>query len=119
MVAAKLVRCHYTEETGTVGIDVVFDSASNDETSCCHFLGGSQTDGMGNYSFIVPRNTLIKVQFQPPAGSPYAGEWWNEKPAFSLADSIFMVTDQNSIDSRLATGSSITGPVTSWGNRHR
>ncbi|TMF76593.1 MAG: HYR domain-containing protein, partial [Chloroflexi bacterium] len=116
MDAAKFVRGRVTDETGTTGIPGVFVSASNDETQCCKFLGGAQTDSLGNYSFIVPRNTLVKVQFQPPSGSPYTGEWWNDKSAFSLADSIFMVTDQNFINARLAIGFIISGRVTEAGS---
>src|SRR5207253_574408 len=60
-------------------------------------------------------NTLVKIQFQPPSDSPYAGEWWNDKSAFSLADSIFMITDQNFVNAQLAIGFTISGRVTEAG----
>src|SRR5437660_8013600 len=116
MGAAAIVRGRVTDKTGTMQVPGASVNASHDSSPCCKFLGGAQTDSLGNYSFIVPRNTLVKIQFQPPSGSPYTGEWWNDKSAFSLADSIFMVTDQNFINARLAIGFTISGRVTEAGS---
>ena len=112
--AAKFVRGRVTDATGSIGVPGAFVSGLNASMQCCQFLGGNQTDPLGSYSFIVPRNTLVKVRFDPPAGLPYASEWWNDKSDFASADTLFMTTDQNGIDARLAApaANSINGRVT-------
>src|SRR4029077_3306924 len=52
------------------------------------------------------------VQFGPPPGSAYVGEWWNDKPTFFAADALSMTMDRPNIDAQLATGFVLSGHVT-------
>jgi len=112
LMPAVFIRGRVTDSTGAVGIGAVNVSSSDATLPCCQFVSGSQTDPLGNYAYLVPLGSLVKVQFGPPPGSRYTGEWWNEKTTFDSADPIRADADHSGIDARLATGLVVSGRVT-------
>ena len=108
---AVFIRGRVTDASGAVGIAQVNVSSPNGTVGCCQFINGNQTDANGYYTYILPLGSLVKVQFGPPPGSPYVGQWWQNKPDFISADSVSM-TEDRTIDARLQIGFVISGRVT-------
>jgi hypothetical protein len=72
------------------------------------------TNSSGNYIIkgIPIGDGTRKVRFR--AGSGYAGEWWNDKTSFGVADNVSIQARQTAtgINAQLASGGRITGRVT-------
>ena len=107
-----------TDSTGTIPVVGMQVSAQNAAFPCCRFVDGAQTDAAGNYRFIAPIGTGLKIEFGVFGGSPpgthYFGEWWNDKLTFDTADVLLANADRSGVDARLETASagSVSGHVT-------
>src|SRR5712691_7557515 len=100
LIPAVFIRGRVVDATG-VGIPQVNVSSPDATLPCCQFVAGGNTDGSGNYSYIVPLGSSVKVQFSPQPGSPYGGQWWNNKPSFGIADVLSGAVDHLGIDATL------------------
>ena len=112
LLPAVFIRGHVTDATGTIPISGVFASSPDATQQCCQFIQGGQTDDLGNYAYPVPLGSHVKVQFAPPPGTRYLGQWWNNKPDFASATEVIAAADQNNIDARLESAFVISGTVT-------
>ena len=78
------------------------------------YRGSSSTDESGAFAITgLPEGTYT-LQFSPPWGSVYSGEWWNDKPDQYSADT-FTVAGGETVSGLLAElglGGTITGVVT-------
>jgi len=111
LLPAVFIRGRVTDATGTIPIPDVSVSSPNANVPCCQFVAGGQTDADGNYGYLLPRGSVVKVQFMPPPASPYVGEWWDNRADFMTADPVSMATEQLHIDARLASGFILSGHV--------
>ena len=102
--------------TGLAGVGVSAFTGGSGAT-CCTWISGTGTDGLGNYTLVVPAGTY-RVQFYPPRGSIFISQWWTGAggaTSFNLAQDIAVSADVPGRDALLASGLRITGRVTSAG----
>src|SRR5207237_10427685 len=90
-------------------------SANDAAKPCCNFVRAAPTAASGNYRFLVPAGSFLKVEFGifsgPPPGTRYLGQWWNNKPDFGAATTINALGDASGIDADLASGFVLSGHV--------
>ena len=75
------------------------------------------TDANGHFRAAGLPAGSYKVRFDPPPGSPYIDEWWNDKPSSASADLVAVAAgeEHTGIDAVLARGATIAGHVTASG----
>jgi 5-hydroxyisourate hydrolase-like protein (transthyretin family) len=102
--------------TGTGGAPLAqaFVSAALGGTAaCCTWVNGAVTNGLGQYSVIVPQNGTYRLRIQAQTGT-YVPEWWDHKTRFDLATDIVVgttaVTGKNA---QLTAGYFVSGTVRS------
>ena len=77
------------------------------------YAAGASTDASGNYAVAALPHGSYKVQFTPPVGSPYIGEWWNTKDSFALAHEIAVTAGTwGGVNAVLRSTGAISGRVT-------
>jgi len=83
-------------------------------TTAGGYAAGASTDASGNYAVEALVTGSYKVEFTPPGGSAYIGEWWNDKASLASADAIAVTlgVTVTGIDPVLAAGGTISGRVT-------
>lgn len=78
------------------------------------YRGGASTDESGTFSITgLPQGTY-SLQFSPPWGTAYSGEWWNDKPDQYSADRFGLAGGEtvSGLLAELSLGGTITGVVT-------
>ena len=83
------VHGRVTDEVSHAGIDHVFAAATDPTGPCCRVIAGRGTDADGNYTFVVPAGTTIKVQFT--TAHSYLNEWWDNKRNFETATPLTVI----------------------------
>jgi hypothetical protein len=75
---------------------------------------GASTDNAGTYSVAQLPAGQYQVDFTPSAGN-YLGQWWNDQPTQSTANSVTLTTGSTAsgINAQLAAGATISGTVSS------
>jgi hypothetical protein len=106
------VHGRVTDEVAGQGIARVFAAAIDPAAPCCRFISGRGTDADGNYTFVVPAGTTIKVQFNVDPALGYLGEWWNNKRSFETANAFSVDRETFGIDAALTPTVLVSGKVT-------
>lgn len=70
-------------------------------TPCCRLVGLAITGEQGSFLMYVPQG-LYRIEFDPPAGSPYAAEWWTEATGFATATDVTVGSTQVQLEVELA-----------------
>jgi hypothetical protein len=70
---------------GAAGIRVVAYLAG--ATPCCRVVGVATTGCCGTFLMYVPQG-LYRIGVEPPAGSPYAAQWWSGAAGFATATDV-------------------------------
>lgn len=116
---ASGVRITGTVSDGTNGIPNANVSAMTGCSPQCTFVSGTNTSPTGTYSLVVPTGGTYFVQFRPPQGSSFIGQWWNNATGPNTAIPATAVgplnADRSGIDAVLTTGVRIRGTVTAGG----
>lgn len=84
---------------GIPGIRVVAYLASG--TACCQVVGVAMTDDNSTFLMYLPKG-IYRIAFTPPAGSPYAAEWWNDAADFATATDVTAGSEQVQLAVELA-----------------
>ena len=104
-----------TDKVTSSGIGSVAVVITDSTTRCCPFggitVGVTNADGV--YSFPVPKNTPLKIQFVPfgTADPHYMGEWYDDQPSWDAAAIRSFSADAAGIDAALIRGFFISGHV--------
>ena len=78
-------------------------------TACCTWVGGAQTNALGQYQLIAPQNSTIRLRI---GAASYVPEWWDHKARFDLATDIAVgTTPISGKDAQLTPGFSVMGTV--------
>lgn len=67
---------------GAAGIRVVAYAAA-----CCRIVGVATTGCCGTFLMYLPAGTY-RISVEPPAGSPYAAQWWRGAATFATATDV-------------------------------
>lgn len=78
------------------------------DTPCCRIEGVAISGGVGTISgdsgfflMYVPQG-LYRIEFDPPAGSPYAAEWWSAATGFATATDVTAGSEEVQLEVELA-----------------
>ena len=71
------------------------------DTPCCRIGGVAITGESGFYLMYVPQG-LYRIEFDPPAGSPYAAEWWSAATGFATATDVTVGLEEVQLEVELA-----------------
>lgn len=76
-------------------------------------VSGTTTAADGTYAFEALEPGAFTLEFVPPYGSAYVGEWWNDRSAQWSADSFEIVGGEplTGLDAVLALGGAVEGVV--------
>ncbi len=72
---------------GAAGIRVVAYAAGG--TPCCRIVGVATTSCCGTFLMYVPQG-VYRIGIEPPAGSPYAAQWWSGAAGFATATDVLV-----------------------------
>jgi len=70
-------------------------------TPCCRTVGVATTGSAGTFLMFIPQGTY-RIVFDPPAGSPFAAQWWNGAAGFATATDVIVGTAPIHLDVELA-----------------
>jgi hypothetical protein len=68
---------------------------------CCRVGGVGVTGDQGTFIMYVPQG-LYRIAFEPPAGSPYAEEWWSGADGFATATDVTVESEAIQLEAELA-----------------
>jgi hypothetical protein len=71
------------------------------DTPCCRIGGVGVTGEQGTFIMYLPPG-VYRIAFEPPAGSPYAQEWWSEADAFATATDVAVGSEAIQLEAELA-----------------
>ncbi|MDP9468253.1 MAG: carboxypeptidase-like regulatory domain-containing protein, partial [Chloroflexota bacterium] len=71
------------------------------DTPCCRIGGVAITGEQGFFLMYVPPG-LYRIEFTPPAESPYAAEWWSEAAGFATATDVNVGSEPIQLEVELA-----------------
>lgn len=71
------------------------------DTPCCRIGGVAITSEGGFFLMYIPPG-LYRIEFDPPAGSPYAAEWWSAATGFATATDVTVGSEPIQIEVELA-----------------
>jgi hypothetical protein len=60
---------------------------------CCRTAGVATTADGGTFLMYLPPGTY-RIVFDPPAGSPYAAQWWRAAAGFATATDVTVASDE-------------------------
>lgn len=81
------------------GVQVVAYLAG--DAACCRIGGVGVTGEQGTFLIYLPQG-LYRIAFEPPAGSPYAEEWWSEAAGFATAIDVTVGSEAIQLEAELA-----------------
>lgn len=61
-------------------------------TACCRLVGRATTGYGGTFVMYLPQG-IYRIVIDPPAGSPYAAQWWNRATGFATATDVTVGSD--------------------------
>ena len=70
-------------------------------TPCCRTVGVATTGYGGTFVMYVPPG-IYRFVFDPPAGSPYAAQWWRAAAGFATATDVTVGSERIQLDVELA-----------------
>jgi len=70
-------------------------------TPCCR-IGGVAITGEGGFFLMFVPQGLYRIEFDPPAGSPYAAEWWSAATGFATATDLTVGSEEVQLEVELA-----------------
>jgi hypothetical protein len=70
-------------------------------TACCRLVGVATTGTAGRFLMYVPHGTY-RLVFDPPAGSPFAAQWWRAAASFASATDVIVGPEQVLLEVELA-----------------
>lgn len=68
---------------------------------CCQIVGVAKTGFGGFFLMYVPQG-LYRIEFDPPAGSHYAAEWWSGATGFATATDVTVGSEEVQLEVELA-----------------
>src|SRR5712692_2514344 len=68
---------------------------------CCRMVGVATTGFAGTFLMFIPQGTY-RIVVDPPAGSPFAAQWWNGAAGFATATDVIVGTAPIHLDVELA-----------------
>jgi hypothetical protein len=70
-------------------------------SACCRIVGVATTGYIGTFVLHVPPGRY-RIAFEPPAGSPYATQWWSGAAAFAAATDLTLGQTRVQLEVELA-----------------
>lgn len=70
-------------------------------TPCCRAVGVAMTGYNGTFLMQVPPGTY-RIVVDPPAGSPYAAQWWRAAAGFATATDVIVRTERVQLEVELS-----------------
>lgn len=70
-------------------------------TACCRVVGVATTGYGGTFLMYLPQGTY-RLVFDPPAGSPYAAQWWRAAAGFAAATDVTVASERIQLEVELA-----------------
>ena len=70
-------------------------------TPCCRTVGVATTGPAGTFLMHLPQGTY-RIVFDPPAGSPYAAQWWRAAASFASAADVIVGSEHVLLEVELA-----------------
>jgi hypothetical protein len=98
-VIAGQVRSGPNYVDGVEGIRVVAYSGGG--TACCRIVGIATTGYIGTFVMHIPPGRY-RIAFEPPAGSPYATQWWSGAATFATATDLTLGQTRVQVEVELA-----------------